>query len=197
MTDVATNADPRFAAALVGAAVASVGWFVAGLRERGRERRHRRVRQEDLQVALRAEIQHYVDILGNPAFDLNEAWREMVEVMERDPDYVPLIPTERNDTVFQAMIAEVHLLPEHAIQPVVRYYNQVFAIEAMIADLRADAFGRVSQSQRIKMYTDYISLKLEALEMGRTALSALDHSLARMRSARGFSSRAGARSDQR
>ena len=196
MTDTAVNADPRFAAALVGAGVASVGWLMAGLRERGRERRHRRIRQEDLQVALRAEIQHYVDILGNPAFDLNEAWRAMVEVMEEDPDYVPLIPTERNDTVFQAMIADIHVLPEPAIQPVVRYYNQVFAVEAMIADLRADTFRDSTQGQRIKMYTDYISLKLEALQQGRVALDALNDGLRATRQARKISSPVAGLSDR-
>lgn len=195
MTDTAVNSDPRFAAALVGAGVVAVGWLVSGLRERTRERRHRRTRQVDLQVALRAEIQHYVDILGNPAFDLNEAWGTMVEVMERDAGYVPLIPTERNDTVFQALIAEIHVLPETAIQPVVRYYNQVFAIEAMIADLRGQGFRDSTQPQRIKMYTDYISLKLEALEMGRLALEALDESLRAQRSR--LSSRGAGRSGRR
>ncbi|SFE01092.1 hypothetical protein [Roseivivax sediminis] len=183
MTDTAVNSDPRLAAALVGAGVASVGWLMAGLRERGREKRRRRARQEDLQVALRAEIQHYVDILGNPRFDLNEAWRAMVETMESDPDYVPLIPTERNDTIFQASIDSIHLLPEAAIQPIVRYYNQVFAIEAIIADLRDTGFRDSTQPQRIKMYTDYISLKLEALEMGRSALEALDESISEVRRA--------------
>ncbi|MCL3883691.1 hypothetical protein [Marivita sp. GX14005] len=171
--------DPRFGAALVGAAVVALGWLVASARERGRDRRRRQERSIDVQNALAAEIQHYVDILGNPEFDLDGAWKDMVEKMDADESYVPLIPSERNDTMFQSILPDVQILPEGVIRPVVRYYNQVFAIEAMIEDLRSEHFraGVTPQIQRIRMYTDYISMKKEALSLGKAACDALGDSL--------------------
>ena len=113
--------------------------------------------------------------------------------MEEDAKYVPVVPSERNDTIFSALIAEIHVLPEPVIQPVVGYYNQVFAVDAIIDDLRSDLFREMDQVQRIGMYTDYIALKQEALARGEVALNALRVSTGR--SAR-FSSRGVALSGQ-
>ena len=194
MATTSPLADPRLGAALVGALVVALGWFVSGMRERGRDRRRRQERSIDVQTALAAEIQHYVDILGNPEFDLDEAWRTMVDLMDADPDYVPLIPSERNDTMFQSILPDVQILPEPVIRPVVRYYNQVFAIEAMINDLRSDQIRAKStpQLQRIRMYTDYISMKKEALRLGNEACLALAQSLGTS----DVNNRGAARSDQ-
>jgi hypothetical protein len=168
---------PVIIAAAIAASINVLGWFVTGQREIRRDRRRRRERREDVQVALRAEIQHYVDILSNPGFDLNKTWAEVVGQMETDENYAPFVPSERNDTVFITLLTDVSILPEPVIGPVVRYYNQVFAIEAMIDDLRSRKFDGMEQEQRIKMYTDYISLKIEALEQGNIAIAALSQSL--------------------
>ena len=171
--------DPRLSAALVGALVVALGWLVSGARERRRERRRRHERSIDVQTALGAEIQHYVDILNNPEFDLKSVWEDIVRRMEADDAYVPLIPSERNDTMFQSILPDVQILPEKIIRPVVRYYNQVFAIEAMIEDLRSDQFRSpdTPQQQRIELYTDYISLKLEALQLGKKACDVIAENL--------------------
>ena len=191
-------ADPRLGAALVGALVVALGWFVSSYRERGRDRRRRQERSIDVQTALAAEIQHYVDILGNPEFDLKSGWENVVRRMEADDKYVPLIPSERNDTMFQSILPDVQILPEQIIRPVVRYYNQVFAIEAIIEDLRSEQFlsENTPQQQRIELYTDYISLKLEALRLGQNACDVIAKNLDTKGSARSVSNRGAARSDQ-
>lgn len=84
------------------------------------------------------------------------------------------------------------MLPEPVIAPVMAYYNQVFAVEAMIEDLRSDLFHNMDQVQRIAMYTDYIALKQEALVRGEIAMNALRDSTQAPR----ISNRAAALSDQ-
>ncbi len=170
---------PAIIAAAISALITVSGWILSGRRELASERRRRAERRADVQNAILAEIQHYVDILSNPDFDLNDTWESVVSDMEDDADYVPLVPSERNDTVFRAILPEIHVLPAQVIQPVVRYYNQVFAIDAMIADLRGNGFAGAHQDQRIKMYTDYVSLKIEAREQGQRAVRALNQSLNR------------------
>lgn len=189
--------DPRVSAAVVAAIVVAAGWFVAGFRELRRDRRRRRERSIDVQTALAAEIQHYVDILKNPEFDLKSVWEDVVRRMEADDGYIPLIPSEKNDTVFQSILSDVQILPEEVIRPVVRYYNQVFAIEAMIEDLRSEQFRSIEtpQQQRIEMYTDYISLKLEALRLGEQACDEILSNLDPKNAARRVSNRAGDPSD--
>jgi len=187
---------PAIVAAVIAALINVLGWFVTGQREVRRDRRRRRERREDLQIALRAEIQHYMDILSNPGFNLRDVWAEVVGQMEMDEEYAPVVPSERNDTVFKTVLTDISILPEQVIGPVVRYYNQVFAIEAMIEDLRSFKFDGMDQEQRIKMYTDYISLKLEALDQGNQAIEVLNNSIAAPQRA-AVNSPGAARSDQR
>lgn len=169
------NADawigPVIIAAAIAAMVTVVGWFVASKRDRRADDRRRREKQDDIATALMAEIAHYRDALL--FFDLDEVWDTVTAEMLENQDYTPFIPSERNDTIFRAILADIHILPEAVIQPVTRYYNQVFAIDAIIADLRSDGFRQQPHSTRMAIYTDYISLKKQALEDGNSAIDAL------------------------
>ena len=163
--------DPRVQQAVVAGVFVAVGWVFNGYQNRKRERRRRLERMQDVQTALIAEIDHYIVTLKQ--FDLSASWSRIVTAMEDDMSYIPVVPSERNDAIFSALIAEIHVLPEPVIQPVVGYYNQVFAVDAIIDDLRSDLFREMDQIQRIGMYTDYIALKQEALARGEVALRAL------------------------
>jgi len=65
------------------------------------------------------------------------------------------------------------VLPEAVIMPVARYYNQLFAVEAIIADLRSADMKSEAQEKRISIYTDYISLKKQSVADGLSATTAL------------------------
>ena len=164
--------DSRILAAVIGAAAVALGWFVTARREKGAERRARLQRERDMSAAIAAEIGAHVEALQ--MFDLEEHWRMAVVRMEADPNYVITVPRERRDVMFRALIEEVTVLPDAAIGAVVRYYVQLFAVEAIVGDLRSSAFReRMTQPQRIAMYTDYIGMKQEALVRGEAALETL------------------------
>ncbi|MEP3345565.1 MAG: hypothetical protein ABJN34_11995 [Litoreibacter sp.] len=169
--------DARVPQAVVGGVFIALGWVFNGWQNRKRDRRRRLERVQDVQTALIAEIDHYVMTLK--LFDLSATWSRIVSAMEDDSSYIPAVPSERNDTIFAALVADVHILPDPVIQPVVGYYNQVFAVDAIIDDLRSDLFREMDQVQRIGMYTDYIALKQEALARGEMALKALRNSTGR------------------
>lgn len=172
MTPEVTTLEPRILSALIGALFVAVGWFVTAQRERRAARRARLQRERDLRTAIAAEIGAHVAALR--LFDLDRQWRLIVGRMEDDPGYVPVVPTERNTVIFLALLAEVQILPQPAIEPVVRYYTQLFAVEAIVADLRSRQFrDAMGQGERIEMFTDYIALKQEALARGEAALAAL------------------------
>lgn len=163
--------SPRVVGAVIGALVVALGWFVTGLRDRRVARRARLQSEDDLRIALAAEIKAYVAGLRDT--DPLERWREVTTRMEAEPDYVPTVPTERADVVFGALMPQISVLPEGAIDPVVRHYSHLAVIEAFVEDLRAPRYRRLGPQDRIAMYTDYISLKLEALEFGEAAIAAL------------------------
>lgn len=174
--DQARALDPKLISALIGAGIVALGWLVSGLRSRATERRRRLERMRDVQTAISAEILPYLESLE--LFDLTNHLDQVVTKMRSDDGYSPVVPTERNDTVFRAVLPEIHVLPEAVIRPVVRYYSQLFAIEALIEDLRSDAFKTMNKAQQEAIFTDYISLKLAALDLGRDCLAAIDQELA-------------------
>ncbi len=166
---------PVIIAAAIAAVINVLGWVVTGRREHRAAERRRAEQRGDISTALLAEIVHYRDALT--FFDLDKGWSDVVTQMEADESYLPFVPSERNDTIFRAILGEIHILPEAVILPVTRYYNQVFAIEAIIADLRAEAVRREPQGKRIAIFTDYISLKKEALVAAEAAIGALEQQL--------------------
>lgn len=167
--------DPRLISALLGAAVVGLGWAVSEWRGRIADRRRRVERTRDVQTAIAAEILTTVDALR--LFDLEADLDAVVDRMREDSDYVPLVPRERNDTLFRAIISEIHVLPEEVIRPVVRYYSHLFALEAMIEDLRSDGFEKLPVDRKEAMYADYISIKIQALKLGDDAMDALSSAL--------------------
>lgn len=164
--------DERIISAVIGAVVVALGWMVGAFRERSRAEYFRSERIRDVQRALYAEIRAYLEVLRRDQLDSYRV--EMVARMQskdsKGNDFIPLIPIESNDTVFRAIVSDIHILPRSSIDPVVLYYSQLNVITAMIEDLRSDAFRQMDTERRIRMYSDYIDLKKEALELGEEAL---------------------------
>ncbi|MEL6452701.1 MAG: hypothetical protein AAFQ19_15710 [Pseudomonadota bacterium] len=187
--DVAVGIDPRIWPALIAAGVVVVGWIVTGMQKRAHAAKLRAERRADVQRALVAEIKHYLEVLEGE--DLNAVWERM---QPRIADgYVPFLPTEANDMVFQSVLDNIHILPKAVIDPVVKYYSQLKAIEAQIGDSRLSTFvdgDRVEDRQRREIaFFQYLQMKQ------RAKTYALD-ALAIMGAEPGVSSPGSARSDR-
>jgi len=134
------------------------------------KRRHERVK--DIQIALLAEIRAYVAVLKRDRLD--EFEQGMLARMQGDKDFVPFIPREKNDTVFQAILVDIHILPESSIDPVVVYYSQIVAIAEMALDMRTTMFAKLEMQRRMDVYRNFISMKQEAVVLGLEAELMLD-----------------------
>ncbi len=168
----AQSLDPKLVPANIGALVDATGWLASSLRSKKTDTRRRVERMRDVQTALAAEILPYIESLE--LFDLADHLDDVIDRMRLDKTYLPVVHSERNDTIFRAILSDIHVLPERVIRPVVRYYSQLCAIEAIIDDLRSDAFQTMREEQREAIYADYIGLKIEALALGRRAVDAID-----------------------
>lgn len=181
--------DPRVWQAVLAGLFVAVGWIVNGAQNRADARRLRREQREDVQRAIVAEIKHYLEVLEGE--DLNAAWEAM---HPRIADgYVPFLPSEDNDMVFQSVLGNIHILPKTVIDPVVKYYSQLKAIDAQIADSRLNAFvkGEDADSRRRReiSYFEYLQMKQRAKTYAIEALR-------EMGVASDLSSPGSARSDQ-
>lgn len=154
--------DARIWQAILAGLFLALGWIVNGVQNRRDAQRLRDERREDVQRALVAEIKHYLEVLEGE--DLDAAWEAM---QPRIADgYVPFLPSEANDMVFKSVLENIHILPKTVIDPVVKYYSQLKAIEAQIADSRLMAFTSGSDEQtrarREISYFQYLQMKHRA-----------------------------------
>lgn len=168
MADGAIQLDPRLLTGLVGLVGVVVGGIATGLREKGKERRHRRQRVQDMQRALFAEIRAYVAVLERD--DPASYGAAMETRIVNEAGFWPVIPQEHNSTIFEAVVQDIHVLPRQVIDPVALYYSQLVAIRLMIEDLRGVDLGAIGSKRAAAMYADYIALKVEALDLGRDAM---------------------------
>ncbi|KAF0675426.1 hypothetical protein [Profundibacterium mesophilum] len=160
--------DARIWQAIVAGGFVAAGWVYDGWRKR---REAQRLREEKLRDAHRALFAEIATFLANLADEtaLDTYVDAMVARMEADPDFVPFIPKERHDRLFDSIQGEIHVLPRVTIDPVVRYYSQLSAIAALAEDMRGRGFARLSQDRRIVIYRDYFDMRKQAFEYGRIA----------------------------
>ncbi len=161
--------NPATEAALIGGIFVSLGWIVNGWQNRKRDAAVRAERVRDVQRALYAEIRAYLAALRRD--DIAAYGARIAQRIEQEPGYFPVIPTEHNDMVFRAIVADIHVLPRATVDPVVLYYSQLTVISAMIGDLRSVRVQRIGADRAAEMYRDYLSMKLEALVLGEDALT--------------------------
>ncbi len=159
---------PVWQAVVAGAFVAT-GWLVNGWQNRRVAALLRAERLRDVHRAIYAEIGANLANLGS-AEDL-ESWRTVIiSRIAADDAFVPFIPKERADRVFEAIVENIHVLPRSTIDPIVVYYGQIEKIAALADDMRADGFARLSADRRRDIYSDYIEMKKQAFAFGSYAL---------------------------
>lgn len=171
MTPLDPYVSPQAQQAIIAGLFVAIGWWVVAFQNRRRAAELRAERVRDVQRALFAEIRAYLAVLRRD--DVAAYGARIMERILTEPGYFPVIPTERNDAIFRAIVGEIHVLPRDTVDPVVLYYSQLNAIAAMIDDLRVLDVAKIGPERAAGMYRDYISMKVEAIEMGDNALEAI------------------------
>ena len=167
--------SPQAQQAVIAGVFLSVGWWVVAWQNHRRDARHRAERVRDVQRALFAEIRAYLAALQRD--DIARYGEDIAQKILLQAGYFPVIPTERNDAIFRAIVGEIHVLPRDTVDPIVLYYSQLNAIGAMIDDLRALDVGRIGAERAVAMYRDYIAMKIEAMIMAETALQSIRNNM--------------------
>lgn len=167
--------SPQAQQAVIAGVFLAVGWWVVAWQGHRRDARQRAERVRDVQRALFAEIRAYLAALQRD--DLARYGEDIAQKILLHPGYFPVIPTERNDAIFRAIVGEIHVLPRDTVDPIVLYYSQLNAIVAMIDDLRALDVDRIGAERAVAMYRDYIAMKIEAIKMAETALQSIRNNM--------------------
>ncbi len=170
--------DTALIAAIVSAAVTAFGWFASHWSERQLETQRREEKIVDVQTALLAEIES--NLTRYAEIDLDEHARKMTRrilAKSRGPRFTPFVPRYATEIVFEAMIADIHILPTQTIGDVVAYYKQEYKLRELVEDLRSTMFHDLAQDRKARVYQDYVWQIKTVLTTGERAQAALSASL--------------------
>jgi hypothetical protein len=112
---------------------------------------NRRTKEIELVVALGAEINTAVETLSDYARP--ESASKIVEGLQEDPDYKIFVPLDRDYFIFDRVKADISLLPEAVILPVVRFYDEVGGFDVLVTEFQAARFETLPAERR-KVYVE-------------------------------------------
>ncbi len=166
---------PALVAPLVLGLVTVGGWFVTYVLGMRQERLRRLERVIDVQTALAAEIRGY--LARGAGLNFAEHGRRMADwIMAGDGRNTPFVPLEPDFLVYPALVKDIHILPEPAIDPVVLFYAQAATVALLAKDLRADRYQTLDPASKVEVYQDYLAIMDYAFQLARQALLALQES---------------------
>ncbi|MEX0365855.1 MAG: hypothetical protein AB3N22_07275 [Ruegeria sp.] len=168
---VNTDLDERIWAAIIAGLVIATGWLTTAIFGELGKSRDKAEKLRDYHKALYAEIGNTLQVLWDRGQAEQEA-NALVARMEADLDFIPLIPREHNDFVYDSLVDEIEVLPRVTIDAVVAYYSLIKSIAAQAEDMRGDVFrsADMTQDRRILMYRDYFETRKSAFALGQYAL---------------------------
>lgn len=166
---------PAIVAAVVSGLINALGWFVTFRQSRRLEQLRRDEKVHDFQVALRAEIAS--DLLGLSVFDHAEVLSTVSRQYVEDKGFSVLVPHMASNTIFEAVIGEIHILPGEVIDPVVDYQRLRQTIERFATDLRSQSFAALPSERQLVMFGDYLKMMQRLQVLAERAVTALDNSL--------------------
>lgn len=125
----------------------------------------------DFQIALRAEIRS--ELRNLERFDFALLLQEVEENYERQQNYSVVVPRVTKHPVFEAIVGEIHVLPEAVIDPVVLYARQRQAVESLAEDIRDPSFRSLAKDRQLAIYRDYLNMWETWRDFAREAEAAL------------------------
>ncbi len=170
--------DTAVVAAIVSAAVTALGWFASHWSEKRLDTQRRIEKIVDVQTALLAEIES--NLTRYEEIDLDRHTTQMVgRIMQKSKgrNFTPFVPRYATEIVFEAMLADIHILPTETIDDVVAYYKQEYKLRELVEDLRSDRYHELEQDRKARIYEDYVWQIKTVLVTGEGARSALRASL--------------------
>lgn len=161
--------DTGIQQAMIAGLVIAVGWLTTAIFAELAKARSRAERLRDYHKAIYAEIGNTLESLWD--VDETEAYvAGIINRMEEDKTYIPFIPREQHDHVYDAVIAEIDVLPRQTIDAIVAYYSLIKSVSALAEDMRGETFKTLATDRRVAMYSDYVGMRKQAFVFGKHAL---------------------------
>ena len=168
-----SDLDPRLLQALVAGLVIAAGWLTTAIFSELEKARAKSERLRDVHKALYAEIRDVLAILYDDGRAEVQA-AQIQDTMQNDPAFVPFIPLDLDDRVFQSVLPNIEVLPRQTIDSIVQFYSLVSSVRSMAQDLRSERFLALEdQVRRIALYRTYFDMRTRAYAAGLITLNVI------------------------
>ena len=169
-----TDLDFRLWQALIAGVFIATGWLTTAIFAEGERRRLKAEKLRDYHKAIYAEIRQSVGVFWAEGRARLEAAR-MIRRIRNEPGFAPLIPRERHDQVFAAILSDIEIFPRQTIDLIVDYYSHVGAMGALAEDMRSDRFlsADFGPRRRARTYLDFFRTRERSYELGLACLSVI------------------------
>lgn len=165
LLSLVTNFDAKIWQGVIAGSVIAAGWLTTAIFAEFGKARDKDERTRDYHKAIYAEIGNFVQNLS--ANDGGETLRRMAN----DKHFVPFVPREHNDQVFNAIVGNIEVLPRQSVDAIVAYYSLIKAISTLADDMRGDRFRELEPDRRQAIYSDYLDMRRQARAFGEHALA--------------------------
>lgn len=169
--------SPEFQLGLLALGTAALGWYMSHRNALALREEERASRMWDYREALRAEILAFKEHQSRRFGDINAAIEKIHESFVGETaelPFVPFVPSQKHNDVFEAISGNIHILPGQTIGPVVAYYQQIRSIELLSQDMRSEAYANLPTERREAVLRDYLGINAHALTLADEALHALN-----------------------
>ena len=151
--------------AIVAGFVVASGWVTTAIFSELTRLRGRAEKLRDYHKAIIAEIGNTLEAFR--AEMRAGDYQFTIDRMQNDPSYVPMIPQEHRDHIYNSIVEQIDVLPRDTIDAIVAYYTLMKSIRALAGDTRSEMFTALPQERRVAMYSDYVKMREQAYEFGR------------------------------
>lgn len=158
--------------AIIAGAVIAGGWLTTAIFSELGKAQARAEKLRDFHKALYAEIGNALRGMWDEGRS-EEMTAGIVARMRAEPEFVPFIPREHHDHIFNAVAREIEVLPRQTIDAIVAYYSLMKSVSALAEDMRGDKYAGLEQPRRIAIYEDYAEMRQQAFILGQFALEVI------------------------
>lgn len=173
------SADDGLRPAIIAAIVVATGWFVTFFFQEFRKEDARADDQEDLLLALRAEIWIYLWTLrrGDTNAYGEELDRQISEALQKNEDFVPFLTQLSVPVAFEGLRTQLHRAPSETVDTIVQFYAALSDARRFVEEMQSDRFIRLPLQRRRKAYRDYMSMRLQLEDSADDAVATINRFL--------------------
>ena len=163
----ALDIDAKLWPAIIAGLVIATGWITTAVFGELGKSRDKAEKLRDYHKAIYAEIGSTLGTLYADGHAEEDA-KAVLDRMQADKEFIPMIPQEHHDFVYGALIEHIDVLPRVTIDAIVAYYSLVKSLAAQAEDMRGPLLrdAGMTQDRRMQMYKDYFETRKNAFQMG-------------------------------